>query len=552
MSNSKTILVIGNPSYAGAILVCKLLKAGHRVKVPNTFVCRDDTHLSEEDWHTICSANSTVMEDYLYNGDNLNELILGCKVIIYLAKEKDKHNNSSNHKELMSMVNTAKVSGVGRFIYVLDSLEQDDSFKEHLKSLSLDNFTIIIFNSQEARDYVSQKKIKMLVDILTKSESIKHKITLYNKKQLKAGFCDTFSDKWYIDRRDNSPEFYINGITDTCLYLSVQPLKKIQKKIWPYVVICKIFLNRFYIMHKFYQMLKKPYIPFVGRIKLIKRLFDVSSMMFMVHLWPQQAYRFSTRKCLPSKAVRFRKNSKYIIPYELIESRTSDIPKMEEINIVMRGASFDLEKLQNLDSPIFLASFWEPVKTKKDVTYITAGAENALRFGKMGYKVIHLETNSKDCNGNITPDSGSRDNLWYNQFIDGINCKRIAMLEKVYRLSKPLSPFWAPTGSGFPSICALSYFAKKINVYGWDFYLNSSPKDMTYWQLYFNLYRLKLDIFRSRNHLESAIVNFYYGYELSKLPNFNIHGYLGQLGKHQKLMNKLEKILFNTSAKGRP
>jgi len=41
------------------------------------------------------------------------------------------------------------------------------------------------------------------------------------------------------------------------------------------------------------------------------------------------------------------------------------------------------------------------------------------------------------------------------------------------------------------------------------------------------------------------MIHFYYGYHLSKLPNINIHGYLGQLGRHEKLIGKLERVLFN-------
>ena len=86
-------------------------------------------------------------------------------------------------------------------------------------------------------------------------------------------------------------------------------------------------------------------------------------------------------------------------------------------------------------------------------------------------------------------------------------------------------------------------FADKINVYGWDFYLDSSPEKMNYWQLFFNMYKYKHD-FRSQNHFESAAINFYHGYQLSKLPNINIHGYMGQLNNHEKLIRRIEKVLF--------
>ena len=68
---------------------------------------------------------------------------------------------------------------------------------------------------------------------------------------------------------------------------------------------------------------------------------------------------------------------------------------------------------------------------------------------------------------------------------------------------------------------------------------------MSYWQLLFNMFNYKFDTKRSRNHFESALINFYYAYHLSKLPNFNIHGYLGQLDKHEKLIERIERVLFN-------
>ena len=60
-------------------------------------------------------------------------------------------------------------------------------------------------------------------------------------------------------------------------------------------------------------------------------------------------------------------------------------------------------------------------------------------------------------------------------------------------------------------ICSVE-ICKKDNVYGWDFYLEKSPTEMSYWEIFFSLYNYKLDVLRSNNHFESALINFYYGY----------------------------------------
>ena len=167
-------------------------------------------------------------------------------------------------------------------------------------------------------------------------------------------------------------------------------------------------------------------------------------------------------------------------------------------------------------------------------------------FKKNGNNVLSVDPYATDKNGNHYPISKDCETSSYLNLFDHDQCRRITVADMVYRppLLSP-SPNWSPAGSFIIHLCALSYFAKKINVYGWDFYLDSSPEYMSYWQLFFNMYKYKLDLVRSINHFESALINFYYAFQLSKLPNINIHGYLGQLGKHEKLIKRIERVLFN-------
>ena len=61
------------------------------------------------------------------------------------------------------------------------------------------------------------------------------------------------------------------------------------------------------------------------------------------------------------------------------------------------------------------------------------------------------------------------------------------------------------------------------------------------------MYKSKFDIikFKAKEHFEAALINFYYGYQLSKLPHIKIYGYMGPLGKHHKLIQRIERVLFN-------
>lgn len=336
----------------------------------------------------------------------------------------------------------------------------------------------------------------------------------------------------------------------------------------------KKFIKRSPILWKFLRQIKDSLIK-------LSRLNDVLMMMMMFHIWPEQTYRFSTRKHLPERKNKFSKESKPIIPYDLLKSKSSSIPIMKEINVVGVGSSFNLNNLKYLEGPIFLLSYWSPLKmndsgkviynhvfssetgkasdleklfydqinkeyNKKNITYTIPRQKVIERFKKNGNNVLSINVYGTDKDGNHYPLSKDWETSSYLNLFDNDQCNHIAITEKIY---KPpiLSPYphWAPSKSFLPGLCALSFFAEKINVYGWDFYLESSPENMNYWKLFFNMYKYKFDVLRGNEHFESALINFYYGYQLSKLSKFKIYGYMGKLSKHTRLIKRIERVLFN-------
>ena len=59
-------------------------------------------------------------------------------------------------------------------------------------------------------------------------------------------------------------------------------------------------------------------------LKILFRFKDVAMMMLLFQIWPEQTYRFSTRKLLPPKKNRFSKNAKPIIPFNILEKYLID------------------------------------------------------------------------------------------------------------------------------------------------------------------------------------------------------------------------------------
>ena len=305
-------------------------------------------------------------------------------------------------------------------------------------------------------------------------------------------------------------------------------------------------------------------------------------MMLLFHFWPEKVYKFSTRNALPCKKNRFSKKEKPVVPYELVKNNCSSISKMKEINIIARGSSFNLNNLKKMSGPIFLISFWNSLKLnnnneifykhyfsyetgkfvdtrktmtakdledylssqhdiseykKKNITYVVSRPKVIENLKKNGHNVLSVETYIMDKEGKYSGEA--YDSSSYSSLIDNDQCKRLCVTEKVYKtpMLEP-HPDWVPTGSLLPCLCALTFYAEKINIYGWDSHLDSSPEKMSYWKLLFNMYKYKTDVFRWKAQFEHALINFYYGYQFSKLPNIKIHGYMGQLGKHEKLVKR--------------
>lgn len=290
---------------------------------------------------------------------------------------------------------------------------------------------------------------------------------------------------------------------------------------------------------------------------VIRRFIDVILMMICIQLRPEHMYRFSTRKLLAPMKDRHRPSQCPNIPYDLIESRTSqDLPKLGEVNLVMRGSSFDMQHLDDLSDPIIFVSFWPkamwpnpyknefwpPIKTKRRAIYSHFHSVAVKELLELGLEVLWIESCYEE-NGLFRPMDGNRDEPWYEDIVSHPLCYRISIQQTMEKGGEPfrLRP---PMGSGLAALSAISFIAGVINIYGWDYYLDSTPRDMGYWKLFSKLYHYSQDMYAGRESIENAVINFYYGYYLSKIDGINIHGYLGQLESHQKLIKQLERVLF--------
>ena len=191
----------------------------------------------------------------------------------------------------------------------------------------------------------------------------------------------------------------------------------------------------------------------------------------------------------------------------------------------------------------YLSEFWPPLKTNREVIYTHFHAEAVRELLKLNLRVLWIEGCYSDEQGRFRPQDGDSRESWYEELAHHPLCTRISVLQKIDKGGEPfrLRP---PTGSGLSAIATCYLLANNISVYGWDYYLKETPLNSSYWSLFIKLYSYFLDSYKGMNFIEAGIINFYYGYKFGNMPGSKIHGYLGQLQAHGKLIEKLERVIF--------
>ncbi len=316
---------------------------------------------------------------------------------------------------------------------------------------------------------------------------------------------------------------------------------------------------------------------FKRNINSLIRVLDVFFMYICLHFENKNIYKFSTRKFLPKPKYKYNIHNKPKIPYNLLKSKSNNIKKFKKINVVGISPNFNLNKIKKFKEPTFLVSFFETLKItsdgtifyktdpkifgnlncrtsnlskakefkKKNLFYVTAEPKLIKLFSKKGHKTIVLNTYKQEKYNKFKAIGKRWRSKYFLKLIKKYKCKRISIVENFFKVQDGKNfPSWAQTGSFLPSLCALSFFSQRINVYGWDFFLDKSAKTMTYFELLAKMYIHQADIKRSLSHFEEALYNFYFANQLSKQKKFQIFSNLGSINYQKKLIKKIERVFY--------
>ncbi len=304
------------------------------------------------------------------------------------------------------------------------------------------------------------------------------------------------------------------------------------------------------------------------KLKILRRIINVL-MIYLVYLtFPKYTYFFSTRKLYPNQSDRWIKNK--FKPYIILNNKRKK--KLDNVNLVAKGQSFNLNDLKKFKDPTFLVGFSRTLRVKNnnivhylnqfDFRYIKNTSESMKLFQKKNFYYINYNPLlATDMHKNdkvlfiqtLLKDSFSNKEFWYGAYKSNKNVKilkkfksikKIKIIENIYKNYYINKHFFAPTGSVIPAVYYLLSISKKVNIYGWDFYFDKKIKNYNYFSFLKKIYRFKLDVNRSWNHIESCLMNLYFAYILEKKKNIFLHGNLSQLYIFKKFIKKFEKVIF--------
>lgn len=211
MVEKKHVLVIGGAGYVGAVLVPKLLKAGHKVTVLDLFLYGDDVFDSVQ-----FDQNFIQIKADMRNLNAVKKSLVGCDCVIHLAcisndpsfELDPKLGRSINLDSFAPIVKEAKNSGVELFIYAssssvygikseknvsenlpLEPLTDYSKFKvmteEILMNERTENFATCIIRPATVCGYSPRQRLDVIVNILTNHAINSGKIKILGGEQLR-------------------------------------------------------------------------------------------------------------------------------------------------------------------------------------------------------------------------------------------------------------------------------------------------------------------------------------------------------------------------------
>ena len=277
----------------------------------------------------------------------------------------------------------------------------------------------------------------------------------------------------------------------------------------------------------------------------------VNLMMFALEYSPQNLtlvsggiYKF------PRKIERMRKTNSVLDDLDIIDDGGFFA---DEANLVMRGKSFDFEG-SNIQENVYLLNGVLP----KDYNHYN---ENEKKFNFFNRKVLGITSFPTTY---VTADLGyaaicmdNRLPLIFFRTVFRFAIENTVLIKEIEKYCSDRNDSFIvqihyknkcdtiKPSSGLLIALSMSKLARKLNVFGWDCYMASSPKHLTHKQALNTLHGKELDK-TMRCYFEMALLDWLYAYRLKELDHVDIHGHLNDVSYHPKLISKISRVYYES------
>ena len=264
---------------------------------------------------------------------------------------------------------------------------------------------------------------------------------------------------------------------------------------------------------------------------------------FYFILIPKQFYKLYANAKIMSQPERIEYSDKVFDDFNI----NCDFKKCEEINIFMGGVSIN-DMSHNDSLTTFIVNPNDDVELNSNYIYVTCDGGVYKRLASKNIPILFISIGIKIKNklsfryfspkkSNFHLYKNSKNYSLINYFLE--NYQKINIVHKSQTKNLQL-------GSSIPCVFVLSKIAKKINIYGWDIYLNTMPKKTK--NIFYNVSKLfsksgtyRYDIY---SNFAMGILNSYYAYRLNQNNNIFINGYISYFFDKKSILNKISKIIY--------
>lgn len=216
----------------------------------------------------------------------------------------------------------------------------------------------------------------------------------------------------------------------------------------------------------------------------------------------------------------------------IIRSRIKNIDYSRKNTILLNFTSkINTEHNQNLNNSEDI----DVIVIKKNCLYATCNYRDSNIYMKNKLPVIFIDR--------VYIENGieKRLNKFPNEVYKYCKSRKDSFFLKVSLNSncKTLRP-----GSGVITALTLAKLCNQINIYGWDFYLNKSPKTFSLISTLFLLNNKELDKLYNFSFFEYSLFHWLFVNRLNELNKVNVYGNLTGISEHKYILKLLKKVYY--------